>query len=144
MAERVKATFPGSDDPVSPIKEERLIPATDEDDEELDEKPPEYKREHIAARVGEPLEASQAASAVEEQLNHDDVVPMIFSKKVQLQDKGIMHIWGVGVHLVPISLAGRTPKEAHWWLRHNKVRRAGKAMPSPTAEEKTGSEAAED
>lgn len=106
----------------------------DDEDEDEVEAGPTYSREHIAARIGEPLEEAQSIAAVEAQLNDDDVVPLLFPAPVKLQDKGIMHNWATGVHLVPVSLAGRSKKEMHWWLRHNGVRRAGSLMPSPNKE----------
>lgn len=141
--ERVKSTavFPGSDDPIRPITEEKLIKEPEPDESEEDEeKPPEYRREDLGPRIGaaNPEAAQAAAIAVaetKEQLDTEDVVPLIFSKPVSLQDKGIMHHWAPGVHLVPVQLAGRTPKEMHFWLKHNKVRRGGKVMANPNAPE---------
>ena len=127
--ERVK--FPGSDDPIAPIREERLIPQASQDDAENEEdeaKPPEYKREEIGPRIGDPIDASKAVQEVKEQLDADDMVPLLFPHEVRLQDKGLMHIWAAGVHLVPVSLAGRTPKEMHFYLRAHKVRRAGAVL----------------
>lgn len=139
MAERVKPTFPGSDQPIPPIKEERLLkPDPDDEDEDQDEeKPPQYKREEIGPRIGlDTNEARASVAEAKEALDTDDVVPLIFPKEVRIQDRGIMHHFGAGVHLVPVSLAGKTPKEMHPWLKSNRVRRAGKAMPNPNAEQK--------
>lgn len=138
--ERVKTRFPGSEDPIHPTKEEKLNqkggtkPEDDNDDDE-DEITPEYKQEEIGPRIGDPVEAAQAVQETKERLESDDVVPLLFPKPVQLQDKGIMHKWGIGVHLVPVEIAGRDKKGMHWWLKHNGVRRTGKPMPNPNAAE---------
>jgi hypothetical protein len=66
---------------------------------------------------------------LKEKLDHDDMVPLLFPKKVMLQDKGLMHIWEAGVHLVPASLA------KHWYLRHCKVKKAGAVIKASKAEE---------
>jgi hypothetical protein len=140
MAERVK--FPGSDDPIQPIREEKLKPQkveaeADEDEEDDEAEPlPEYKREEIGPRIGDPLEAGKEVEAVKEQLDTDDMVPLLFPHKVSLQDKGIMHHWAAGVHLVPVSLAGADKKGMHWWLKHNRVRRAGSTVPNAAASAK--------
>lgn len=105
-----------------------------DDDEDQDEADlvPEYSRERIGARIGEPLEQAQAVDAIEHQLDEeDDQVPLLFPVKVKLQDKGIMHEWAQGVHMVPISLAGKDKKSMHWWLKSNGVRRAGAPQPNP-------------
>jgi hypothetical protein len=101
----------------------------DDQQDEIDEDAPAYAREQVGARIGLPLEASQAAAEVETQLDTEDCVPCLFPTNVKLQDAGIMHTWAPGMHLVPISLAGvpgDKSKPMHWWLVRNKVRRAAK------------------
>jgi hypothetical protein len=100
-------------------------PSQDDDDDDLIETVgPEYKRESIGARIGEGgPEATIALQEVEQTLDDEDVVPCLFPTKVSVQDKGLMHHFGPGVHLVPVSLAGRTKKDMHWYLRAHKVRR---------------------
>jgi hypothetical protein len=121
-----------------PGKQPRPSQSDDDDDNadivDQDEGAPEYSRERIGARIGEPVDAAQASGEVEKQLDTEDCVPMLFPCHVKLQDAGIMHSWAPGVHLVPISLAGATPKERHWWLKNNKVRHAGKPMANPNTE----------
>jgi hypothetical protein len=107
----------------------------DFEDDGIDEEGPEYARESIGARIGQSMEETKGVQDVIETLESDDVVPLLFPKKVSLQDKGLMHHWGPGVHLVPVSLAGETPKAMHWWLKDNRVRRAGKRMPNPARED---------
>jgi hypothetical protein len=113
--------------------------ADDEEDEVDEAESPEYSRETIGPRVGEEVgkaNSAEGAAALEQKLDTEDVVPLIFSRAVNLQDKGLMHHWAPGIHMVPISLAGTDKKTMHWWLRHNGVRRAGKPLPNPNAEEK--------
>jgi hypothetical protein len=105
----------------------------DEDDDDGDEGPA-YSRENIGARVGLPLEEMQKASALERELDADDVVACLFPRKVMLQDKGIMHTWEAGTHLVPVSIAGRTPKDRHFYLKHHRVKHVGKPMKNPDAD----------
>ncbi len=107
----------------------------DEEDDDADEGGPSYQRENIGARVGLPLEESQKALAIAEALDKDDVVACLFPREVRLQDAGIMHVWAPGTHMVPVAIAGRTPKERHWWLKHHRVKHVGKPMKNPNADE---------
>lgn len=102
-----------------------------DDFDETDEAAPKYVREQVGSRIGLPLDEANAVNQIEEQLDHEDVVPCMFQKEVRVQDKGLMHIWGPGLHMVPISLAGDGTKEhpMHFYLRHNRVKRTGKAQP---------------
>lgn len=147
MAERVIPKTGLDRSAITPSKQEILDPElaqaaaeADEpaDEDELDEvAAPKYERENLGPRVGEEVgkaNSATAAAALADQLDTEDVVPLIFSKKVNLQDQGLMHHWDPGIHLVPISLAGKSSKEMHWWLRHNGVRRAGKPAPRPEPE----------
>lgn len=150
---------------VAPISEQKLVPDDDSDDEELDAKEakrraaaarnkqrdieasdddddedepdelPAYQRERIGSRIGEPMDQAKTIDEVEQQLDNDDVVPLLFPHQVRVQHQGIMHIWEAGVHLVPVSLAGRDKKSMHWYLKHNKVRRAGAAQKRMEPEE---------
>ncbi len=131
--ERVK--FPGSDDPIPPTRQERLTAPEPEEEEDPAEEvaPPEYKREPVGPRIGDPANAIAEARAVEEELDGEDLVPLLFPHRVKIQDRGIMHTWGAGIHLVPISLAGKDSKGMHWYLKHHRVRRAGNSVPSPKA-----------
>jgi hypothetical protein len=104
----------------------------DDDEDELDEETPGYERERIGARIGQTMEDAQSVVEVERELEADDVVPMVFPIPVHLQDKGLMHHWQPGVHLVPVSIAGNSNKERHFWLKANKVRHAGKRIPNPS------------
>lgn len=97
-----------------------------EDDDELesveDAEGPTYRQEELGPRVGDhALNVAEAKNVEElkEQLEGEDLQPLLFPVKVTLQDKGLMHHWAPGVHLVPLSLS------KHWWLKHNKVRKAG-------------------
>ena len=134
MAERVKAevldSTPLAGAKVVPVTEEKLIPDdTPEPGAELedadDDSGPAYKREEIGARLkGDHALAN--AEATEEtpvelmkKLDGEDMVPLLFPRKVMLQDAGIMHTWEAGVHLVPASLSN------HWYLKHHRVRKAG-------------------
>lgn len=103
----------------------------DEADDALEEV--DYSRESIGARIGQNLEETQATAALERQLDVDDVVPCILRKAVNLQDKGLMHHWGPGVHLIPVSLAGdkKSGAKMHFWLRHNGVKRTGARQTNP-------------
>lgn len=131
---------------VAPIKEERLdaksadmkdvrrkaaSPSFEDDDNEDEVEAPAYSRENIGPRIGDTPGDTSEITAVEEQLDNDDLVPLIFSKPLKLQDKGIMHSWEAGLHMVPISLAGSSKKDMHWYLRHNGVRRGGGVTPNP-------------
>lgn len=112
----------------------------DEDDDEEDDdlvEGPDYDRERIGARIGEGgPEATKDIEKVEEQLDTEEVVPCLFPKAVKVQDKGLMHTFAAGVHLVPVSLAGRTKKEMHWYLKAHGVRRTQKdPMPNPRVSE---------
>jgi hypothetical protein len=109
-------------------------PSEDEDDEDDQDDGPNYSRENIGARVGLPLEEMQQASLVESELDKDDVVACLFPRQVRLQDKGIMHTWEAGTHMVPVAIAGRVPKDRHWWLKHHKVKHVGKPMKNPDAD----------
>jgi hypothetical protein len=110
--------------------------ATDDDSEDDDDNDdgPGYSRENIGARIGLPLEEMQRVNAAASELDQDDVVACLFPHKVMLQDKGIMHSWEAGTHLVPVSIAGRTPKERHFYLKHHKVKHVGKPMKNPDAD----------
>ena len=134
--ERVK--YPGADSPIQPVREERVKPRTqpndDDDDEGAEEAAPKYRREELGPRIGSNgIETAKAVAEVTEQLDTEDCVPMIFPREVRLQDRGIMHVWGAGVHLVPVSLAGTDPKgkDRHFYLKAHKVRRAGNPLPNP-------------
>src|SRR5581483_2749378 len=116
----------------------------DDEHEEDEEAGPAYARERIGARIGLPLEEAQQVTAVEQKLEADDVVPCMFQKEVRLQDGGLMHIWSPGVHLVPVAIAGRTPKERHWWLKHNKVRHTGPVQKNPNSDDRVLAEVEED
>lgn len=116
--------------------EEKLDPLkAKEPGEELeevdDESGPEYKREEIGPRLQDHalnVADKETVEELKEKLDHDDLVPLLFPRKVMLQDKGLMHIWDAGVHLVPASLAG------HWYLKQHKVRRAGAVVKAAKAE----------
>lgn len=145
MAERIRTVTPvgkeGEIDPkfaAGPI-EEKLNPtesvpaakkskeADELEDDELEtvdeESGPTYKREDIGPRLQDhaqhPGEAQASVEELKEELDADDLVPLLFPKRVMLQDKGLMHTWEAGVHLVPASLA------KHWYMKQNKVKRAG-------------------
>jgi hypothetical protein len=103
----------------------------DEDEEEDEVAGPQYSRERIGSRIGEAgPEAMAEIDLIERNLDTEDVVSCLFQKPVNLQDKGIMHHFGVGVQLVPVSLAGETKKDMHWYLKAHGVKRMQKA-PSP-------------
>lgn len=135
MVERPR--FPGSEDPIRPVVEEKVKPkAADNPASEIEDdaaSPPKYTREDIGPRIGDPIEAGKEVAAIKEKLDADDVVPLLFPHKVSLQDKGLMHHWEPGVHLVPVSLAGIDKRSMHWWLAHNGVRRAGQILPASAA-----------
>lgn len=118
---------------VRPTQVEMLNQKGGEDDDygdnEEEGQAPNYTRENIGPRIGNPVEEAQKVAALEQELDKNDVVPCLFPTKVQLQDKGLMHTWAPGVHMVPVDLAGDKPKEMHWWLKRNRVRHAGKRMP---------------
>jgi hypothetical protein len=122
-----KLSFEKDEAPAEEAEEEK----DDFEDDGVDEEAPTYARESIGARIGQSMEETKGVSEVIETLDSDDVVPLLFPKKVSLQDKGLMHHWEPGVHLVPVSIAGETPKGMHWWLKDNRVRRAGKRMSNP-------------
>lgn len=140
-----RARFPGSEGSVAPVREEPIVAPepknervvrraapVDEsgsDDEGLAEPMVDYRREDISAHVGSANINVNTVEALMEEQDHEDHVPLLFPKEVRLQAEGIMHVWGPGVHLVPVSIAGATPKDMHWYLKHNKVRRAGGAVP---------------
>lgn len=118
--------------PVSAKKPEELAPGEAlEDDTDEGEDTPGYRRENIGTRVQEhamdPALRTNIAD-VEKELDASDMVPLLFPVKVQLQDNGLMHIWEPGVHLVPAPLSN------HWWLKHNKVRKAGPVVKRQAAE----------
>lgn len=111
-------------------------PDPEDEDESMDEEDdggPAYSRERIGSRIGEGgPEAMAAIETVEKQLDTEDYVPCIFPKTIKLQDKGIMHEFGPGVHMVPVSLAGSKPSEMHWWLKAHKVKRTQRnPIPNP-------------
>jgi hypothetical protein len=125
--ERVR--FPGSDSPIQPTREEKLTPpgqseSGDGSEDEEEATPPDYKREEIGARIGEDITSRGDVQKLSAELDEEDTVPLIFAKEVRLQDRGLMHTWKPGIHMVPVSIAGAGPKEMHWWLKHNKVKRA--------------------
>lgn len=93
---------------------------------------PEYKRENIGARVGLPVDEANKIEDIQEQLDTEDRVPMMFQKEVRLNDRGFMHIWAPGLHLVPVSIAGESKKDKrmHFYLRHHGVRHAGPVVRS--------------
>jgi hypothetical protein len=103
----------------------------DDDLDEADETAPKYAREQVGSRIGLPLDEANAVNQIEERLDQEDVVPCLFQKEVRVQDKGLMHTWGPGIHLVPVSLAGDGTKEKpmHFYLRANRVKRTGKPQP---------------
>jgi hypothetical protein len=127
--ERKRLRFPGSDSPVQPIREEKLGPQKEadddypEDDDEA-EPAPEYKREAIGVRIGDSVETRVDAEALAEELDKEETIALIFSKPLKHQDRGFMHTWGAGIHLVPVSVALDKNGKLHWWLKSNKVRRA--------------------
>lgn len=143
MAERVVPKTGLDRSEMAPPKQELLdaqvegvATAEDDDDGEAVEAP-KYSRETLGPRVGEEvgkMNSATEAAELAEQLDTEDVVPLLFPKKVNLQDSGLMHHWDPGVHLVPISLAGKDKKSMHWWLKHNGVRRAGNQLPRPEPE----------
>jgi len=106
-----------------PVKEEKLNQPEPGDELGTDEEAlPEYKREAIGPRIGDPAKVAEEATSVQErmkELDQEDMVPLLFPRKVMLQHEGIMHTFEQGVHMVAASLAD------HWWLKHNKVRKAG-------------------
>lgn len=112
----------------------------DEDDVDEDEAGPAYARERIGARIGEPIESANSVAEVERELDADDVVPCMFQKELRLNHDGLMHTFGAGVHLVPVSIAGRTMKERHWWLKHNRVRHTGPVQANPNADNRSQQE----
>ena len=135
MAERVKAevldSTPLAGAKVVPVQEEKIIsepgselPAAELEDAD-DEEGPAYKREEIGARLKGDHALANAEAKEEtpaelmEKLDGEDMVPLLFPRKVMLQDAGIMHTWEAGVHLVPASLSN------HWYLKHHRVRKAG-------------------
>lgn len=128
--EEPRATF-------KPNPGRRPVDPSDEDDEddEITEQGPTYTQERIGARIGIPLEEQKKVEEVEEELDNDDIVPCMFQHEVRVQDKGLMHIWGPGVHNVPVSLAGRTMKERHWYLKQHKVRHVGPVQKNPNNRE---------
>lgn len=108
-------------------------PDTNDEDEEETTGGPAYNRETIGSRIGLPPEEANKVENVIEQLETEDMVPMMFQKKVMLNDRGLMHTWEPGLHLVPISLAGKDKKDKryHWYLRAHKVRHAGPVQKGP-------------
>lgn len=118
-------------------KQQRAMVIDDDAEGDEEDETPEYSREQIGARIGLDVQSQQAVAEVEQQLDTEDCVPMLFPTNVKLQDAGIMHSWAPGMHMVPISLAGipgDKTKPMHWWLRRNSVRRAAKqTVPNPRA-----------
>lgn len=100
--------------------------------DEAEETAPTYKREDIGPRLTDHAmnvgTDQDTAEDLKEKLDHDDMVPLLFPKRVQLQDGGLMHTWEAGVHLVPASLA------KHWYLRHSKVKKAGAVIKAQKAD----------
>lgn len=148
MVERVKPGTTPLSDTVAPVRQEILDPSLQahmdggSDLESDEDAAPEYKREDQGPRVGaDPEDAAKQMAAVgdlKKQLDGEDLVPCIFIKPVHLQDKGLMHHWAPGVHMVPVSLAGGkdtngVQHKTHWWLKDNKVRRAGNVMKNENA-----------
>lgn len=109
----------------------QVVEDAEDEDEIEDEEAPGYDRERVGARIGQPLEEAQSVVEVERRLDEDDVIPMVFPTAVNLNHEGLMHHWQPGVHLVPVSIAGEVPKQRHWWLKHNRVRHAGKRIANP-------------
>ncbi len=115
-----------------PSSKNAPIEDDDDDDDDIDDVGPNYARERIGSRIGEPLEATQNVIQVEKTLDEEDVVPLLFPTKVSVQDKGLMHHFEPGVHLVPVSLAGLTKKDMHWYLKANGVKRTQRdPIPNP-------------
>ena len=123
QAPQERVRFPGSDGPIQPIREEKLnveaqnnTEEADEDSEDDEEEPPapQYRREDVGARIGQELSERLDVGKVADDLDEEETVPLIFAKEVRLQDKGIMHVWGPGIHMVPLSIAGETSKKMHW------------------------------
>lgn len=136
-----KLPAPGEESKEAPKADFRPKPrrsaAVDEDDEddiEDEQDGPSYSQERIGSRIGIPVEEQKKVEEVEEELDNDDLIPCMFQREVRLQDKGLMHIWGPGVHNVPVSIAGRTMKERHWYLKHHKVRHVGPIQRNPNRE----------
>jgi len=137
--------FPGSDSPIPPVREEKLAQDDDEKvngdegdgdgDDEGEAALPKYSRENQGPRVGaDPADVAAEMARVgdlERNLDTEQVVPCLFPRAVKLQDRGLMHSWEAGVHMVPVSIAGATPKDRHWWFKHNGVRHAGKVQARP-------------
>jgi hypothetical protein len=141
--EQETGTGRGPDIPLSqtvqPTSVEMLGAGDPDAEQELDEEEvkPKYERERIGSRIGLPVEGESAVDDVEHQLDTEDVVPMMFSREVRVQDKGLLHTWGPGVHMVPMSLAGDPRdknKPMHWYLKRHKVRRVGNLMAKPPAD----------
>jgi hypothetical protein len=112
----------------------------DDDDEDDYEDPdaPGYERERIGARIGIPPEEAAKVEEVENNLDIEDKVPMMFPHKVMLNHDGLMHTFEAGLHLVPVSIGGvnRKDKKMHWYLRAHKVRHAGPVVKAqPVVEE---------
>ena len=119
-AEEVKASMPK---PASAKKPEELAPGEAlEADDTMGEDAPGYKRENIGVRIQDHAlnpELRTGIAEVEKELDSADLVPLLFPTRVNLQDKGLMHSWDPGVHMVPAPLSN------HPWLKANKVRKAG-------------------
>ena len=100
--------------------------------EDAEQAAPTYKREDIGPRLTDHAmnvgTEKETAEDLKEKLDHDDMVPLLFPKKVMLQDGGLMHTWEAGVHLVPAALA------KHWYLRHCKVKKAGAVIKAQKAD----------
>jgi hypothetical protein len=99
-----------------------------DDLDEADELAPSYSRERIGSRIGLPPEEANSVEVVENELDHEMVVPCMFQKEVRVNDRGLAHVWGPGIHLVPVSLAGDGTKahQMHFYLRAHRVKRTGK------------------
>jgi len=119
-ADEAKAAMPK---PASTKKSEELAPGEAlESSDETDEDAPGYKRENIGVRIQDHAlnpELRANIADLEKELDSSDLVPLLFPTKVNLQDKGLMHSWEPGVHMVPAPLSN------HPWLKANKVRKAG-------------------
>ena len=115
---------------IAQVHEEKLAPEPGDDLESIDEEVgPVYTREEIGPRIGvsggNPIADRGTVEKLKEELDTMDMIPLLFPHKVSLQDKGLMHHWEAGVHLVPVELA------KHAWLRTNKVRKAGPVVKQP-------------
>ena len=116
-----------------PVKGKGKVEEDDDDMSDSVQEGPEYNRERIGARIGQPIEEAAKIEEYERELDQELVVPCMFQTPVHLNHGGLMHHWQPGVHLVPLSIAGNKEKgpKMHWWLRQNKVKRSGPPQKNP-------------